>query len=150
MLTIRRNGTTGCYQPINGVEDGPRFHFAVSQDSARLIIVGEMQIYDAKTGSLLSDIHQKVMDALSAAGYTPDARFPGQGGSGTFPLDGTFSPDGKSIVFDGAVQKSGAYGVLLIQVNTDGTGFTILQGPIQVTPQFSNNHNYSQVNPNWK
>ena len=150
VLTIRRNGTTGCYQPINGVEEGPRFHFAVSQDSARLIIVGEMQIYDAKTGSLLSDIHQKVMDALSAAGYTPDARFPGQGGGGTFPLDGTFSPDGKSIVFDGAVQKNGAYGVLLMQVNTDGTGFTILQGPIQVTPEFSNNHNYSQVNPNWK
>jgi len=150
VLTIRRNGTTGCYQPINGIQDGSRFHFAVSEDSSRLLIVGEMQIYDANTGSLISDIHQKVMDALSAAGYKPDARFPGQGGGGTFPLDGTFSSDSTSIVFDGAVQKDGSYGVLLMQVNTDGTGFTILKGPIKVTPEFSNNHNYSQVNPNWK
>ncbi len=149
-LTIRKNGATGCYQPVNGVDDGPRFHFAVSKDSSKLLIVGQMQIYDTNNGSLISDIHQKVLDALSAAGYEPDARFPGQGGGGTFPLDGSFSPDGTSIVFDGAVQKGGIHTVLLMQVNIDGTGFKILKKKINMNPEFSNNHNYSQVNPVWK
>jgi Tol biopolymer transport system component len=149
-VTIRNDGTTGCYRPARGVLDGPRFHIALTRDGTKLLVVGQMRTYDAATGALLSDIHDSVLAALAAAGYAPDSRFPGQGGGGTFPLDGSFSPDGTQIVFDGAVQKDGSYGVLLMRVNVDGSGFTILDGPIQVTPQFSNNHNYSQLNPLWK
>jgi len=149
-LTIRNDGTSGCYRPVRGVLDGPRFHMTFTRDAKKLLVVGQMRTYDTATGALLSDIHANVLAALAAAGYAPDERFPGQGGGGTFPLDGSFSPDGSQIVFDGAVQKDGSYGVLLMRINADGTGFTILAGPIDVSPQFSNNHNYSQLNPLWK
>jgi hypothetical protein len=148
-LTIRNDGTTGCYRPARGVLDGPRFHISFTRDGRKLLSVGQMRTYDTSTGALLSDIHDKVLAALSAAGYQPDGRFPGQGGGGTFPLDGSFSPDGKAIVFDGAVQKDGSFGVLLMRINADGSGFKILAGPLTVNPQFSNNHNYSQLNPYW-
>lgn len=149
VLTIRKNGTSGCYQPQRGILDGPRFHVAVSADSSKILIPGQMQVYDARTGTLIADVHKQVMDGLAAAGYKPDARFPGQAGGGTFPLDGTFAPDGKTIAFDGAVEKDGAFGVLLCKINVDGTGFSVHKGPFAVEPRFSNNHNFSQVLPRW-
>jgi len=87
-----------------------------------------------------SAVRAQVIAGLAAAGSRPDTRFGGQGGAGTFPLDGAFSPDKKTIVFDGAVEKDGAFGVLLCRINADGTGFTILRPPLQVMPMFSNNH----------
>lgn len=150
LLTIGRDGTAGCYQPLRGILDGPRFHVAVSADSSKILSAGQLQVYDAKTGALLADVHQKAFDGLAAAGYKPDARFPGQAGGGTFPLDGAFSPDGKQIVFDGAVEKDGQFGVILCRIDLDGTGFTVLRPPVQVDPRFSNNHNYSQVLPRWR
>lgn len=150
VVTIRRNGTSGCYQPQRGVLDGPRFHIAASAAGTRLLIVGQLQVYDTKTGALLADVHQQALDGLSAAGYKPDARFPGAGGAGTFPLAGTFSPDGKQLVFDGAVEKAGELGVGLFRINLDGSGFTVLRPPVQVEPKFSNNHNFSQLLPRWR
>lgn len=149
-ITIRRGGISGCYQPQRGILDGPRFHVSISRDSSRLLIPGQLQVYDAKTGALLADVHQPALDALAAAGYKPDARFPGQAMAGTFPLDGALSPDNRQIVFDGAVEKGGQFGVLLCRINVDGSGFTVLKGPIQVEPRFSNNHNYSQLLPRWR
>lgn len=149
VVTIRKNGTSGCYQPQRGILDGPRFHIAASADSSRLLIVGQMQVYDTKAGALVADVHQRALDGLAAAGYKPDARFPGQAGAGTFPLSGTFSPDGTQIVFDGAVEKEGQFGAILCRINVDGTGFTVLRPPVQVEPKFSNNHNFSQLWPRW-
>lgn len=148
LLTIGRGGATGCFVPMPST--GPRFHAEVSLDSARILIPGQMQIFDAKTGALQADIRAQALAGLAAAGYKPDGRFPGQGNGGTFPLDGTLSPDNKRIVFDGAVEKDGAFGVLLCQINVDGSGFAVLRQPIAVNPMFSNNHNYSQVLPRWR
>jgi hypothetical protein len=148
LLTIGANGPGGCFNPTPAT--GPRFHAEPSFDGTKILIPGQMQTYDAKTGQLLSDIRKPVLDALSAAGYKPDTRFGGQGGAGTFPLDGSLSPDGRTITFDGAVEKDGAFGVLLCRVNVDGTAFTVLRGPIPVMPMFSNGHNFSQVLPHWR
>ncbi len=150
LLTIRRGGVSGCYQPQRGILDGPRFHVSVSHDSARILIPGQMQLYDAKTGALVGDIHQKVLDGVAAAGYKPDARFPGAAGGGTLPLSAAFSPDDKQIAFDGAVEKDGAYGVALFRINVDGTNFTVLRPLVQVEPKLSNGHNYSQLLPHWR
>ena len=150
LLTINSGGTTGCFQ--SSAQTGPRFHMTVSSDSKKLLSVGQMQTFDADTGALLSDIRTQVLNELTAAGYAPDTRFSGQGNGGTFPLDGTFASGDKEIIFDGAVSKNGTYGVVLCTIKTDGTGFSILKGPLSVDPSFSNNHNFSQVNPtakNW-
>lgn len=150
VLTIRRGGVTGCYQPQRGILDGPRFHISVSHDSSRILSVGQMQLYDSKTGALVGDIHQNVLDGVAAAGYKPDTRFPGAAGAGTLPLSAAFSPDDKQIAFDGAVEKDGQFGVALFRINVDGTGFTVLRPPVPVTPSFSNNHNFSQLLPHWR
>ena len=122
----------------------------VSHDSSKILSVGQMQTFDTSSALLLSDIRAQVLAGLTTAGYSVDTRYPGQGNGGTFPLDATFAPDGKSIVFDGAVEKGGTYGVVVCSINVDGTGFQVLKGPLPVNPAFSNNHNFSQVNPTWK
>lgn len=150
VLTIGRGGTAGCYQPERGILDGPRFHVSISRDSSRILIPGQLQVYDAKSGALLADVHQRALDALAAAGYKPDGRYPGQAGAGTFPLDGALSPDNRQIVFDGAVERAGQFGVLLCRIDLDGTGFTVLRVPVQVEPRHSNFHNFSQLLPRWR
>jgi hypothetical protein len=149
LLTLGKNGPSGCFVPMPNTT-GPRFHAEPSLDGTKILIPGQMQLYDAKTGQLLADLRAQTLAALAAAGYKPDARFPGQGNGGTFPLDGSLSPDGKTITFDGAVEKDGQFGVLLCRINVDGTGFTVVRPAVQVMPMFSNNHNYSQVLPHWR
>jgi Tol biopolymer transport system component len=150
VLVIRKDGTAGCYQPQRGVLDGPRFHIAVSPDSARILSAGQMQVYDARTGALLEDLRPAVFQGLERAGYTQDERFEGQGGGGTYPLSGSFSPDGKVISFDGAVERNGKFGVLLASIGTTAETFTTYFDPIEVDPQWSNDHNFSQVLPRWR
>ena len=89
------------------------------------------------------------MSGLDDLGYQPDTRFPGQANRGTFPLDADFSPDGGHIVFDGAVERDGTYGVVIFQMTITGDEITPLTGMIDVDPVVSNNHNYSQLNPSW-
>ena len=148
LLTIGASGPSGCFTP--NPTTGPRFHAEPSLDGTKILIPGQMQIYDATTGQLLTDLRRQTLDGLAAAGYRPDTRFPGQGNGGTFPLDGSISPDGRTVTFDGAVEKDGQFGVLLCRINVDGTGFTVVRPPVQVMPMFSNNHNYSQVLPHWR
>lgn len=152
LLTIRGySGTSGCYQPTRGVLDGVRFHTAISRDSSRIVVSGQLAVYDAKTGALVADVHQAALDGLAAAGYRPDSRFPGQAKAGTFPLAATFSPDGRQLAFDGAVEKDGTYGVILCRIDLDGGGFTILRPPVPVpAPQFTNNLNFSPLSPQWR
>jgi hypothetical protein len=149
LFTIGANGPSGCFVPMPGTT-GPRFHAEPSLDGTRILIPGQMQLYDGKSGQLVADLRAQTLAGLGAAGYKPDTRFPGQGNGGTFPLDGSLSPDNKAITFDGAVEKDGQFGVLLCRINVDGTGFTVLRPPVQVMPMFSNNHNYSQVLPHWR
>lgn len=150
VLVIRRDGNTGCYQPERGIQDGPRFHIAVSPDSARILSAGQMQVYDARTGALIEDLRPAVFRGLERAGYTQDERFEGQAGGGTYPLSGSFSPDGKVISFDGAVERNGTFGVLLASIDLSDQSFVAYFDPIQVDPRWSNGHNFSQVLPRWR
>jgi hypothetical protein len=147
-VTIRNGGPTGCFQPTS--QSGPRFHMTVSADSQKLLSAGQLQVFNTQTGALLSDIRTQAITALTGAGYAIDTRYEGQGGGGTCPLDATFSPDASEIVFDGAVSKNGTYGVILCSIRADCTGFQVLKGPIAVNPEFSNDHNFSQLTPTWK
>jgi len=151
VLTIRDRGTAGCYQPRRGVLDGARFHFAVSRDSSRIVVSGQLQVYDAKTGALVADLHQAALDGLAAAGYKIDTRFPGAANAGLYPIAATFSPDGKQIAFDGSVEKDGTVGMILCRINIDGSGFTVVRPPVPVpAPQFTNNLNFSPLWPQWR
>ena len=125
-------------------------HLAISSDGTRILEPGRMKNYSALDGSELADLKSGVMSALQSAGYSPDTRYPGQANRGTFPLDGDFSTDGQFIVFDGAVQRSGTYGVILCRITASGGQFQVLSDIIPTNPAFSNNHNYSQLNPMYR
>ncbi len=124
-------------------------HVAVSPDERTIFVPSVMRLYDATSGQVVADLRTAMLSALQQAGYAPDQRFPGQGNRGTYPLDATFSPDSKLIVFDGAVKKGDQYGVILARMAVDGSGFAVLQDMLDVNPTFSNNHNFSQTNPYW-
>lgn len=135
--------------PAGGVFEPGVDQTAFSKDG-RLILSGHsLSVYDVATGTKIADLKAAALRGLAAAGYELDTRFPGQGGQGTFPLDGDFSPDGKTIVFDGAVRKGTVYGMLLCRIDLDGTNFTVLAGPFPVEPRFTNNLNWSSLNPTW-
>lgn len=126
-------------------------HLAISPDESKILEPGRMRIYSATTGAQLSDLDSTVTTALNNAGYNVDTRYPSRvPPRGTFSLDGDFSPDGQFIVFDGAVEKNGQYGVILCRVTVTGQSFEILLNPIAVNPTFSNNYNYSQLNPMYR
>lgn len=132
------------------IPDGGAIHLAVSDDGARLLDPGRLRSYDLGTGEMVADLHDAVIGQLGGLGLAPDTRFEGQAGRGTFPLDGDFSPDGRSLVLDGAVAHDGGFGVALFQVALDGTGLQLLAGPFEVDPGLSNDHNFSQLNPLWR
>jgi hypothetical protein len=131
------------------IKGGGWIHLAVSQDANLIFNPTLGRVYDAATGNVVSDLKDKVLAGLEALGYTPDTRFPGQAGKGTFPLDADFSPDGSHIVFDGAVEHDGTYGVVIFRMTITGDDVTRLTDIIEVDPAQSNNNAFSQLNPSW-
>ncbi|MSQ26442.1 MAG: hypothetical protein EXR49_09330 [Dehalococcoidia bacterium] len=108
-----------------------------------------MRLYDATTGSQTADLRAAAIAGVRGAGFELDTRYPGQANRGTYPLDGTFSPDGRTIVFDGAVRRGSDYGVVMAQISVTGADFRMLSDLVVVNPAFSNNNNYSQLNVVW-
>ena len=135
-------------QELSTFGDGA-IHLAISPDGRFILNPQLVRLYDVAGGSIVSDLKDKVMSGLDDLGYQTDTRFPGQADRGTFPLDADFSPDSNHIVFDGAVERDGAYGVVIFQMTITGDEMTPLTGMIDVDPAVSNNHNYSQLNPSW-
>lgn len=130
------------------IEDG-WIHSAVSPDGREIFVPISGKFYDAYSGSVVRDIRGKMTSALAGLGYRPDSRYPGQANMGTFPLDADFSPDGAQIVFDGAVERDGQFGVVIFRAAVSGDSLEALTSLIEVEPAFSNFHNYSQLNPSW-
>ncbi len=153
-LAQTRGNNLVLFDPLARVPAGGAFEPGVDQTAfskdGRLILSGHsLSVYDVATGARVADLKAAALRGLAAASYELDTRFPGQGGQGTFPLDGDFSPDGRTIVFDGAVRKGAAYGMLLCSIDMDGSNFRVLAGPFPVEPRFTNNLNWSSLNPTW-
>jgi hypothetical protein len=130
--------------------DAGALHMAVSADGRRILDMWRFRIYDATTGAVQADLLEGVRASLAASDLTMDAVHDGQDGRGSFPLDGAFSPDGRSIVFDGAVVQGARSGLMLFTVGVDGTGFRAVSGLIETDAAFTNNFNYSPLNPLWR
>ena len=134
---------------IQTIKEAGYIHLAVSPDGTLIFNPVLARLYDVDTGKLVADLKDKILAALQDNDYTPDTRFHGQANLGTFPMDADFSPDGKHIVFDGAVEKNGKYGLIIFSMTISGNNITPLTDIVEVNPAFSNGNNYSQLNPNW-
>jgi hypothetical protein len=135
-------------EEVLSIPGASSLHTAVSFDDRLIMDSIGLIIYDATSGKKLYDLKSQAVAAIQTAGYTLSSH-DGQNGRGSFPLDGDFAPDSKSIVFDGAVTKDGQEGFIICQINLDGTGFKILRDILPANPTFSNNFNFSQANPTW-
>ena len=135
---------------IQVIKEAGYIHLAVSADGTLVFNPILARLYAVNTGKVVVDLKDKVLTALENNGYTLDTRFRGQANLGTFPMDADFSPDGNHIVFDGAVEKNGKFGLVIFSMTTTGDNITPLTEIIEVNPAFSNNNNYSQLNPNWR
>ncbi len=122
-------------------------HLAISKDDKFLVVPTRMKIFDLGTGKEIADLKEKVMVGLAQTRYGRDRGHPGD--LDNFPLDGDFSPDGKQLIFDGAVVQNGVSGMIICRINRDGTGFTVVRDFIPTDPSFTNNNNFSQLNPLW-
>ena len=134
---------------IQTIKNGGYIHLAVSPDGNLIFNPIRAHLYDVDTGALVADLKEKILKALDENGYTPDSKFHGQADLGTFPMDAHFSPDGTKIVLDGAVKKDGKSGFVIFTMTTSGDNLTPVSDVIEVNPAFSNNNNYSQLNPEW-
>ena len=135
---------------IQAIKGAGYIHLAVSPDGTLIFNPVLARLYDIETAKMVADLKDKVLTALESNGYTPDTRYRGQANLGTFPMDADFSPDGNHIVFDGAVEKNGKFGLIIFSMTTSGDNITSLTDIIEVNPAFSNGNNYSQLNPNWR
>ncbi len=130
------------------IEDAGWLHLAITPDDKHVLNVATLKLYDLVSGELVGDLKQKAESALQKAGYNAETKTVGDLGS-SFPLDGGFSPDGTSIVFDGAVEKDGKHGSITAKMKRDGTGFEVLTDLHEINSDFSNGNNFSQVNVTW-
>lgn len=147
--TLRRADDAACETPVSVFWEGPRDNLAFSQDGKKLLLVGLLQVVDLASGADVASLQEKVIAGLGAAGYTPDDRFPGRVGTSPVALSGGFSPDGTKIVFDGSVRKGNAYYQLVMRINLDGSGLTILDGPFEENPRFVAGVTYSVLSTAW-
>ena len=132
------------------VKDGGALHLAVSPDEKSILDFWRLRAYDSVTGMVVADLRASLEAALPNTGYAIDAAHPGQGGRMTFVLDGAFSPDGASLVFDGAVTRDGQSGSVLFTTPLVQVALTPITSPIPLQYAFSNGNNFSQLNPAWR
>ncbi len=136
-------------QEIKVIKDAGSLHIALSPDGKYVVSFERHKIFNIESGKQEADLTDNLTARLSQAGYTPDTRFPGSMKSGVFMLDGTFSPDGKYLIMNGAVQKGDQYGEIIYQINNVGEEFKVLVDLVPTNPEFSSGNSFSQENPMW-
>lgn len=132
------------------VKDGGALQIAVSPDERRIAEFWRLRLFDADTGAVVGDLRAPLEAALAATGFTADKDNPGMGGRMTFALDGAFSPDGTSLVLDGAVSKGGKTGSVLFTTPVAAPALTAVTPLVEIEYDFSNQNNFSQLNPLWR
>lgn len=131
------------------IKDAGSLHIALSADGKHVVSFERHKIFNLESGKQEADLTDNIVTRLRAAGFSPDVRFPGSLNSGTFMLDGTFSPDGKYLIMSGAMAKGDQYGEVIYQINNVGEEFKVLVDLVPTNPAFSSNNNFSQQNPMW-
>lgn len=134
---------------VKMIKDAGSLHITLTADGRRAASFERHKIFNLESGKQEADLKDNIVTRLSAAGYSPDNRYPGSMGSGVYMLDGTFSSDGKYLIMSGAVSKDNQYGEVIYQINSQGEEFKILADLVPTNPAFSSNNNFSQLNPMW-
>lgn len=128
------------------IEDAGWHGLAVSKDDGRLLVPNSLKIYDTITGQQIADVNDSLSLGLLGLGYQVVA----DAGDADSPfLDGDFSPDDKELVVDVAILRQGETRSLIVTINLQTNFVKVAAGPLSVNPAFSNNFNFSQVNPLW-
>jgi hypothetical protein len=123
---------------------------AISPDEKSILDFWRLRMYDSTSGAIVADLRASLETALSSTGYAADTAHPGMGGRMTFVLDGSFSPDGTSLVLDGAVTRGGASGSVLFTTPIGQPALTPVTALVELNYAFSNQNNFSQLNPIWR
>lgn len=124
-------------------------HLDVSDDASSLLDPGRLRLYRLSSGELVDDLRDEAMEFARVAGYQLDTQHAGQANRGSFPLDGAYSPDGTQIVFDGAVTRDGKSGIIVMTIARDGSRAETVVSMVSYDPAWTNNHNFSGLNPTW-
>lgn len=124
-------------------------HLAISPDGKYIASFGVKKIFSASDGKQVADLVDTLVAYLLKEGFKADNRFATFTNQGSFVLDGSFSPDGKYLVFDGAILQGASYGDIMYQINYKADEFKVLSPLLPTNPDFTANNNYSQLNPLW-
>ncbi len=125
--------------------DQKAFHQAVSPDGKLLFNTLMARLYYSENGTQIADLKTKIIQGIGKLGYVVDTRYPGQANLGTLSLSSVFSQDGKNILFDGAVEKNGRYGIVVFNMTIQSGELTAMTGLIADNPDYTNKHNYSPL-----
>ena len=132
------------------IHDGGALQIAISPDEKTILDFWRLRAYDVATGAVVSDLRASLEAALPATGYAADTAHPGMGGRLSFVLDGSFSTDGASLVIDGAVTRGATSGSVLFTTPLAQIALTAVTPIIALNYSFSNQNNFSQLNPTWR
>lgn len=130
-------------------DDLGAIHLDVSDDASSFLDPGRLRLYELSTGELVGDLKDEAIEFARLAGYERDTQHAGQANRGSFPLDGAYSPDGNEIVFDGAVTRHGESGIIVMTIARDGSRAETVVSMLPYNPAWTNNHNFSGLNPTW-
>ncbi len=119
---------------------------AVSKDDRLLLVPNSMRVYNLQTGAMVSDLRSVISAGIVQTGWQLQT---GVGDSKSPFWDGSWSPDGTQFVFDVAVQRNGQTGAVIFTTNADGSSVVVKTNLFSLNPAFSNNLNFSQLDPRW-
>ena len=132
------------------IHDGGALQIAISPDEKTILDFWRLRAYDVATGAVVGDLRASLEAALPATGYAADTAHPGMGGRLSFVLDGSFSADGASLVIDGAVTRGADSGSVLFTTPLAQIALTAVTPIVALNYSFSNQNNFSQLNPTWR
>lgn len=131
---------------VSLIQDAGWHGLAISKDDTKLLIPNSLEVRSLPDGRLLEKLESRVVAGLSHLAFVLAL----DAGDADSPfLDGDWSPNGTMIIFDVVVTESGTQRIAVVTATADGSDVTVVAGPLVANPEFSNNFNFSQLNPVW-